>query len=136
LFAAGPQDNGALSSLVLKKNRLLTAEAGKILSDMLATNTVLKVLDLSSNNWKEYGTSGDLVGDGPDFAQELAVGISDNGAISTVLVNTFPLPIQDIKSKAELDFSNKGLSVEDAIIIAALIPSNVSRTAFFYPCYH
>jgi hypothetical protein len=48
------------------------------------------------------------------------------GAISTVIVNTFPLPIQDIKSKAALEFSGKGLKVEDAIIIAALLPSNVS----------
>jgi hypothetical protein len=58
------------------------------------------------------------------------------GAISTVIVNTFPLPIQDIKSKAELDFSGKKLKVEDAIIIAALIPSNVSRTLSPHPCYH
>ena len=60
----------------------------------------------------------------------------DNRAISTVIVNTFPLLIQDIKSKAELDFSGKGLKVEDVIIIAALIPSNVSRTIFPPPCYH
>jgi hypothetical protein len=58
------------------------------------------------------------------------------GAISTVIVNMFPLPIQDIKLKAELDFSGKGLRVEDAIIIAALIPSNVSRTIFPHRCYH
>jgi hypothetical protein len=77
-------DMRALSSLVMKDNKLLTAEAGKILSEMLATNTVLKELDLSSNNWKQYGTAGDLMGDGPGFAQELAVGISDNGAISLV----------------------------------------------------
>ena len=45
----------------------------------------------------------------------------------TVTVNKFALPIQDIKTKAELDLSGKGLGVEDAIIIAALIPLNVSR---------
>ena len=45
----------------------------------------------------------------------------------TVTINKFPLPIQDIKTKTELDFSSKGLQVEDAIIIAALIPLNVSR---------
>jgi hypothetical protein len=54
------------------------------------------------------------------------------GAISTVIVNTFPLPIQDIKSKAELDFSGKELGVEDIIIIAALIPSNVSHNPYIY----
>jgi hypothetical protein len=52
------------------------------------------------------------------------------------MVNTFPLPIQDIKSEAELDFSGKGLKVEDAVVISALIPSNVSLTAFPHPCYH
>jgi hypothetical protein len=66
----------------------------------------------------------------------LADAISRNGAISTVIVNTFPLPIQDIKCRTELDFSGKQLKVEDAIIIAALIPSNVSRTIFPRPCYH
>jgi hypothetical protein len=70
---------GALTELILKDNKLLTAEAGKVLSDMLATNTVLKVLDLSSNNWERY--DGELMGDGPGFAKELAVGISDNGAL-------------------------------------------------------
>jgi hypothetical protein len=54
----------------------------------------------------------------------------DKGAISTAVVNTFPLPIQDIKSKAELDFSGKELTVEDIIIIAALIPSNVSHKPY------
>jgi hypothetical protein len=70
--------------LVLKNNRLLTAEAGKVLSDMLATNTVLKILDLSSNNWEKYDTYGKLMGNGPGFAKELAVGISDNGALSSL----------------------------------------------------
>jgi hypothetical protein len=60
----------------------------------------------------------------------IANDISDMGAISTVIINVFPLPIQDIKSKAELDFSGKALEVEDAIIIAALIPSNVSHTIY------
>jgi hypothetical protein len=59
----------------------------------------------------------------------------DMRAISTVTVNTFPLPIQEIKSKTELDFSNKGLKVEDAIIIAALLPLNVSRTISTYLWY-
>jgi hypothetical protein len=68
----------------------------------------------------------------------LADAISGNGAISTVIVNMFPLPIQDIKSKAELDFSGKRMKVEDAIIIAAVIglPGNVSRTILPQPCYH
>jgi hypothetical protein len=71
-------DMGALTTLILKDNKLLTPEAGKVLSGMLAVNTVLKELDVSSNNWEEWGQ---VKGDGPGFAKELAVGISDNGAL-------------------------------------------------------
>jgi Ran GTPase-activating protein (RanGAP) involved in mRNA processing and transport len=78
-LALGIKDNGALLVLSLKDNRLLTAEAGKNLSDMIATNTVLNELDLSSNSWKDC--YGDWQGDGPGFARELAVGIRDNGAL-------------------------------------------------------
>jgi hypothetical protein len=73
-----PSDNRALTTLILKDNRLLTPEAGKVLSDMLAANTVLKELDVSSNNWEEYGRT---MGDGPGFAKELAVGIPGKGAL-------------------------------------------------------
>jgi hypothetical protein len=78
IFADAIKDMGALSVLSLKDNELLTAEAGKILSEMVATNTVLKELDLSSNN---FGPSYALKGDGPGFVQEFAVGIRDNGAM-------------------------------------------------------
>ena len=73
--------------------------------------------------------------DDAGFAQELAVGIKDNGAISTVIMHKFPLPIQDIKTKAELDLSGKELNHLDAIIIAALLPLNVSRALFGYLYY-
>jgi hypothetical protein len=56
--------------------------------------------------------------------------------MSTVIMSKFPLPIQDIKTKADLDFSGKELSSLDAIILAALLPMNVSGTIFGYPCYH
>jgi hypothetical protein len=108
--------------LSLKDNRLLTAEAGKILSDMVATNTLLKELDLSSNNWKDG--FGRLQGDGPGFARELAVGISDNGAI---LKFTFSGD-DDSKSftmetsMAEADFSKKDLGVSAAIMLSAFFP--------------
>jgi hypothetical protein len=73
---------------------------------------------------------------GPIGAIVISNAIQDMRAISTVILDTFPLPIQDIKFNAELDFSGKGLGVEDAIVIAALIPSNVSRISFPHPCYH
>ena len=59
----------------------------------------------------------------------------DNGAISTVVMHKFPLPIHDIKTKAELDLSGKELNHLDAIIIAALLPLNVSRALFGYLYY-
>jgi Leucine-rich repeat (LRR) protein len=71
-------DMRALSVLSLKANRLLTAEAGKILSDMLAANSVLTELDVSNNNWDDGET---YLGDGPGFAQALSVGIRDSGAL-------------------------------------------------------
>ena len=49
-------------------------------------------------------------------------------ALATVTINKFALPIQDIKTETKLDFSGKELGVEDAIVIAALIPLNVSST--------
>jgi hypothetical protein len=107
--------------LSLKDNRLLTTEAGKILSDMVATNTVLKELDLSSNNWGAF----DLKGDGPGFAQELAVGIRDNGAISQFTFSGDDCgskPVTMEISMTEADFSAKGLGESGAIMVAAFLP--------------
>jgi hypothetical protein len=137
-----------LTSLVLKGNVLLTAEAGKVLSGMLATNTVLRVLDLSSNNWNEYSDkSGRWLGDGPGFAKELAVGISGNGALRSLHVgnNTIPekelreimgivmhmdrmkvlceVPFKD-KTLTELDVSGKNLGTEGALVVAEYLDGN------------
>jgi hypothetical protein len=84
ILASELPDKGALTTLILKNNHLLTPEAGKILSDMLAANTVLRELDVSSNNWEEFYQ---MKGDGPGFAKELAVGISDNGALTSVNIS-------------------------------------------------
>jgi hypothetical protein len=75
ILASELPDKGALSVLSLKSNCLCNKEAGKVLAEMLAANTVLKELDLSDNR-------GSGVYDGPGFAQELAVGIRDNWALS------------------------------------------------------
>jgi hypothetical protein len=45
-------------------------------------------------------------------------------------MHKFPLPIQDIKAKAELDLSRKELNSLDAIVVAALLPLNVSQIIF------
>jgi hypothetical protein len=125
------KDMGVLSVLSLKSNNL-RARGGKALVEGLKGNQVITELNIASN---DLGL--DYVG-GTDTCGVIALAdaIPDMGAISTVIINTFPLPIQDIKCKAELDFSGKELKVEDAIIIAALVPSNVSRTRFYRPCYH
>jgi hypothetical protein len=68
------KDMRALSVLSLKDNSLCNKEAGRALSEMLAGNTVLKELDVSLNSYYNC--------DGAGFAQELAVGLGDNGALS------------------------------------------------------
>jgi hypothetical protein len=47
--------------------------------------------------------------------------------LATATVCTFPLPIHDIMTTTSIDFSNKGLGVADAVVIAALLPLNVSQ---------
>jgi Ran GTPase-activating protein (RanGAP) involved in mRNA processing and transport len=93
--AEGLRDNGGISVLSLKNNMLATKEAGKALAQALASNSTLKELDVS-DNWEG--------GDGPGFAQELAVGIKDNGAMTS------------------LNLSYNGLGVEGAKIITAVLP--------------
>ena len=47
-----------------------------------------------------------------------------NRALTSVKVNRYAIPVKDIKTKPALDLSSKELKVEDAIIIAALLPLN------------
>jgi hypothetical protein len=119
-------DRGALSVLSLKDNNLGTKEAGKVLGKMLKVNLVLKELDLSDNN--PGGGGGDPVG----FAQELALGITDNGALTTLIFggdtyisgyekNVTPVPATLEVGMTEADFSYKNLGSGGAIIVAAWI---------------
>jgi hypothetical protein len=122
ILAPAIRDNGALSVLSLKDNRLATKEGGKALAQALASNSTLKELDVSSNNWQSFGR---WEGDGSGFAQELAVGIKDNGAI---LQCTFSgdgegnEPVTMETSMVEADFSGKGLGISGAIMVAAFLP--------------
>jgi Ran GTPase-activating protein (RanGAP) involved in mRNA processing and transport len=75
-ISEGLAGNGELSVLSLKKNGLGTKEAGKALGEMLKVNSVLKELDLCDNAVASWN-GGDALG----FAQELALGIKDNGAL-------------------------------------------------------
>jgi hypothetical protein len=92
------KDMGAMSKLNLSKNGIITRQAGKALAEMLKANSALTELNIS--NCADY-TSGS---DGPGFAQELAVGISGNGAMTS------------------LNLASNKLGVEGAKIIAACIP--------------
>jgi hypothetical protein len=69
---------GALLSLILSKNGIIKREVGTVLADMLKANTVLTTLDIS--DCADYTAAGP---DGAGFAQELALGIKDNGALSS-----------------------------------------------------
>jgi hypothetical protein len=39
--------------------------------------------------------------------------VRDSGALSKLKINEYELPVQEIKTATELDFSHKGLRVED-----------------------
>jgi hypothetical protein len=111
-----------LTTLILKDNKLLTPEAGRVLSGMLAANTVLKELDVSSNTWKERGM---LKGDGAGFAKELAVGIRDNGALSTFTFSgdySSSKPVTMETTMTEADFSGKVLGASGGMMVAAFLP--------------
>jgi hypothetical protein len=112
------KDMGALSVLSLKKNNLCNREAGKALSEMLmVVNTVLTELDVSENTYYKCDSAG--------FAQELAVGIIDNGALSQM---TFSgnlggsVPVTMEASMVDADFGGKYLGESGAIMAAAFLP--------------
>jgi hypothetical protein len=136
---------GALSVLSLKGNRLATKEAGRALANVLAANSVLKELDLSSNAWEFNPLTANA--DGPGFAQELAHGIKDNRAISSLHVGCNQIPEKEMreimaiamskesmkvlcevpfkdKTITALDVSGKMLGVEGALVVAEYLDGN------------
>jgi hypothetical protein len=133
------RDNTVLLILVLKDNRLLTAEAGKALSEMVAANTTLEKLDVSKNGWEVDGKVDGRV-DGPGFAKRFSVGLAENQSLSSLHIglNTIPeeemmrvidiamrkdsmkficeVPIKD-KTFTTLDLSGKNLGVQGARVV-------------------
>jgi hypothetical protein len=81
---------GALSSLNLASNAILSKESGRALADALKTNSVLTELDVSDNQDK-HGTL-----DGAGFAKELTVGIKDNGALSNLDLSMNRIPATEV----------------------------------------
>jgi hypothetical protein len=104
ILASELPDKRALSSLFLSKNGLLTKEAGKALGDMLRDNTVLKVLDVSGSGYGMFRSDKDA----PGFAQELAIGIKDNGAMTSLDLASNELGAEGAKSVAEAIKVTKG----------------------------
>ena len=86
-FADGIRNNGALEKLLMGNNRIATKEAGKAIAEAMAHNSVLKELDLSSNNWDHSMFVGGDKGDGPGFAKELADGLKNNGALTSLNIS-------------------------------------------------
>jgi hypothetical protein len=81
-----PQDNKALSTLILSKNGIIKREVGTVLAGMLKANTVLTTLDISDC---DYHTAGP---DAAGFAQELAIGIKDNGVLIKIDICSNGIP--------------------------------------------
>ena len=54
----------------------------------------------------------------------LAPAIEANGALASVKLWQYDLPVQEVKTAKELDLSNKQLGHLDAIVIAPLIQAN------------
>jgi hypothetical protein len=123
---------GAISSINLLKNTILVEQAQELVKIMQAKENLTTLCGLSREE-TALDFSGQHLGAGD--AVLIANDITNMGAggVSTVIMHKFPLPIQEIKAKAELDLSSKELSVLDAIVIAALLPLNVSGTLFFIP---
>jgi Ran GTPase-activating protein (RanGAP) involved in mRNA processing and transport len=128
--------------LSLKENGLGTKEAGKVLGEMLKVNSVLKELDLSSNY-----VHPDSGGDAPGFAQELAAGIKDNRALTSLHVKQNGIPQREVreiiaiamrmdsmkilcevpfkdKTLTELDVSGMNLGMGGALVIAEHLDGN------------
>ena len=102
----------------MSKNAMANKEAGKILADVLKTNTVLTHLDISEN--APYHSN-----DGPGFAQEFAIGVAANKAMTSLTVSgedADSKPVTIETSMAKADFSGKCLGTSGAIMLASFLP--------------
>jgi Ran GTPase-activating protein (RanGAP) involved in mRNA processing and transport len=80
ILADGLSANRALTSLDISNNKMACSAAGNALSDMLSRNSTLKHLNVSN--------CGGLYSDGGiGFAKELAVGVSTNGALTSLNIS-------------------------------------------------
>jgi hypothetical protein len=98
----------------MRQNSIHGAQAGKVFSNMLAQNTVLKELDLSSQD-VGFGDALDAA-----FAKEFAVGISGNRALTKLTFGDKQV-VTMTTEMTEASFSWKLKSYE-AQIVAAFLP--------------
>jgi Ran GTPase-activating protein (RanGAP) involved in mRNA processing and transport len=92
-------NNGAMTSLNMSKNSMKGAAAGKALGGALATNTVLKELDLSGQS----GTSKRPARPNMDaaFVKAFVPGLSDNGTLMKLDISENNLYAAGVKALAE-----------------------------------
>jgi hypothetical protein len=112
-------DMGALTKLILRGNILANEQGGKVLSTMLTINSALTELDVS-DNWEGAGAGGPA-----KFAKELAVGLRDNGALSTLTFSgdySSSRPVTMKTTMTEADFSGKTLGTSGGMMVAAFLP--------------
>jgi hypothetical protein len=129
-------------------NAMLTIAVGKALASALAGNSVLTELDISDQ--AGYGHD-----DGPGFANELAAGISDNRALTSLHVGRNKIPEKEMgeimaiamrmdsmkilcgvpfkdKTLTELDVSGKKLGTEGALVVAEYLDGNRAISTFTF----
>jgi hypothetical protein len=107
--------NGALSKLDLSKNEL-RSEGLSVVSEALKS-TAITQLNIAENTFT-YNNQGQWDMSGViKFAEDM----KDMGSLSKLKMDEYDLPVQEIKTATALDLSGKGLQVEDAIVIVALI---------------
>ena len=113
-----------MTSLNISTNKMATKEAGRVLAQMLEANSVLKELDVSDNVLR-HSYDGDRKtfdgADGPGFAQELANGIKNNGALETITFGD-EQAVTMTADITEADFSSNNLGTPGAMIVAAFLP--------------
>ena len=109
----------------LLKNSIGQAQA-EALCAAQSSHQNLKTLCGLDPNAKEIDLAGQ--GLGSDGAILVASEIKVNRALTSIKINDYALPVDDIKTKPVLDLSNTKLGVEDAIIVAALLPLNEALT--------
>jgi hypothetical protein len=131
----------ALTKLVLRNNRLATAEAGEALGEALKGNTVLNELDISSNGWSARW--GEVRPDGPGFAEKISKGLAGNGALSKLDasdnsmfgwnnktgVTAWAAALKASTSITELSLAKNGMRGDDAKIFADGIRDNGAMTS-------